>query len=118
MDNNGYINGTLLQVIYHLWDQIPEHEKEREVNKIKKILDLEWNKDEMIQKYMKKLQDARYQLTKLGADPETSKNNPKGNLCNGKTCQTRQNCQELAQTRCHIQKSMEKRKETFCSRNP
>ena len=73
MDNDIYINGTVLDIINHLWDQIPEHKKEREVNEIKKILDVEWNKDETIHKYMKKLQDARYQLTKLGADPKTPK---------------------------------------------
>ena len=28
MDDDGYINGTVLQIIDHLWDQIPEHEKE------------------------------------------------------------------------------------------
>ena len=73
MDDDGYINGTILQIIDHLWDQIPDYEKEREINEIEKILDVEWNKDETIHKYMKKLQDARYQLQKLGADPETPK---------------------------------------------
>ena len=41
MDDDGYINGTVLQIIDHLWDQIPEHEKEQEINEIEKILDVE-----------------------------------------------------------------------------
>ena len=60
MDNGGYINGTPLDIINHLWDQIPEHEKEQEINKIEKFLDVEWEADELIQKYMRMLQDARY----------------------------------------------------------
>ena len=53
MDNNCYINGTVLQVINHLWDQIPKHKNKQEINEIKKILDIEWNEDETIQKYMR-----------------------------------------------------------------
>ena len=40
MNDDGYVNGTIMQIIDHLWDQIPDHEKEQEINEIKKILDM------------------------------------------------------------------------------
>ena len=118
MDNDGYINGTSLQIIDHLWDQIPEHEKEQEINEIKKILDIEWNKDETIQKYMRKLQDTRYQLRKLGADPETPKMIQKVICTMEKHAKLDKFVRDWRKQDAAHKKSMENCKETLCSWNP
>ena len=72
-DHNYFINSTPLKILKHLWDTISEHEKEQEINKFGKILDIEWDADEPIQKYMTTLQDARFRLRTLKADPKTPK---------------------------------------------
>ena len=60
-------------IIDHLWEQFPDHEKQRAINDIEKTLDIEWDRDQPVQKYMKELQDAKWQLTQLKADPGTPK---------------------------------------------
>ena len=118
MDNDDYINGTLFNILNHLWDTIPEHEKQREINEIEKILDVEWNEDEIIQKYMKKLQDARYQLQKLEADPKTPKMIQKV-ICTMEKCAKLDKvvCYWCKQDASYKKKTMEKLQETFCIRN-
>ena len=58
-EHDGAINETPMTIINHLWDQIPDHEKQRAINKIEKVLDIKWDRDQPIQKYMKELQDAK-----------------------------------------------------------
>ena len=71
--HDGSITKTPFQIIEHFWQQIPDSEKERAINDIEKTLDMEWDREEPIQKYMKELQDAKWQLTQLKADPGTPK---------------------------------------------
>ena len=47
--------------------------KRLEIVKLKKILNKEYNPDEPVQKYLKKLQNTRKNLTTLEADPCTPK---------------------------------------------
>ena len=71
--HDGSITKTPYEIIEHLWDQIPKREKQRAVNTIEKSLDNEWDRDEPVQKYMRELQDAKWQLTQLKSDPGTPK---------------------------------------------
>ena len=71
--HDGSIKETPLEIIDHLWEQIPEHEKQRAVNDIEKHLDIEWNRDQPVQKYMKHLQVSKWQLTQLKSNPGTPK---------------------------------------------
>ena len=57
----------------NIWNVILDYKKEREINKIEQVLDIEWNADELVQKYLKTLQDARHQLNTLKAFPGTPK---------------------------------------------
>ena len=73
-DNDDVINKTSYIIIEHLWNLILEHKKEREIiNKIEQVLDVEWNANEPVHKYLETLQDARHQLNTLKADPVTPK---------------------------------------------
>ena len=71
--HDGSISKTPYEIIEHLWDQIPKREKQRAVNTIEKSLDNEWDRDEPVQKYMRELQIAKWQLTQLKSDPGTPK---------------------------------------------
>ena len=64
---------------------------------------------------MKKLQDTRYQLTKLGTDPKKNENDPKGNLYNGKNAELDKVVQDWRKQDAAHKKTMEKRIENFVS---
>ena len=70
---NGNINNDQIIIIQHQWSLIPKPEKEQEIVKLKKILNKEYNPDEPVQRYLKKLQNTRKNLTKLKANPGTPK---------------------------------------------
>ena len=72
-DNDGVINDTLYNIIQHLYSVILDYKKQREINKIKQVLDVKWDASESVQKYLKILQNATYELDTLMADPGTSK---------------------------------------------
>jgi len=50
--HDGSITKTPYQIIEHLWEQIPDSEKQRAINTIEKTLDNEWDRTEPVQKYM------------------------------------------------------------------
>ena len=72
-DKSGTINDEPVNIIQYLWKLVPKAEKEREIIKLKKILNEEYDPDELVQKYLTKLQETRKNLTTLEADPGTPK---------------------------------------------
>ena len=61
------------EIIQHRWNVIPNYEKQREMNKIEQVINIEWNTSKADQKYLKTLQDTHHQLDTLKADPSTPK---------------------------------------------
>ena len=72
-DDNENINEDPVTIIDHLWEQIPESEKQREINKLEKKLSVEYNPNEPVQRYFKTMQTTRTHLIMLNADPLTPK---------------------------------------------
>ena len=73
-DKNGNIKDDPITIIQHLRSLVPKPEKEQQILKLKNILNnKEYNPDEAVQRYLKKLQITRKNLTTLDADPGTPK---------------------------------------------
>ena len=79
---------------------------------------MEWNENETIQKYMKKLQEARYQLTKLKADPKTPKMIRKVICAMEKHAELDKVVRDWRKQDAAHKKVCKKCKETLCGRNP
>ena len=58
-DKNGNIDADPITIIKHLWNLVPKSEKEQEIVKLEKLLNEEYNPDEPVQQYLKKLQNTR-----------------------------------------------------------